>query len=196
MNCIETIKVQNGNFFALDYHLCRVEQTMRTLYASSRKLDLASIKAPDDDRLYKFRLIYNESGVVRYEFLPYISRTIRSLKLITSDISYKYKFEDRSKLSELFAMRGKCDDILIIQNGFLTDTSYSNIILEDSNGLYTPAHPLLRGTKRAQLLESRQVQEIDIRVNELDRYDRIYLINAMLDMDDRAILTPSDLYID
>ena len=46
-----------------------------------------------------------------------------------------------------------------MKQGLLTDTSIANIALSDGTHWYTPAHPLLKGTKRAALLEEGILQE-------------------------------------
>ena len=51
---------------------------------------------------------------------------------------------------------------LIVKDGYLTDTSIANIALYDGYTWFTPAHPLLRGTKRAELLNKQLIVEKDI----------------------------------
>jgi 4-amino-4-deoxychorismate lyase len=78
---------------------------------------------------------------------------VSSLHLIESDtINYTYKSTHREELNALYAQRGMADDILIVKDGYLTDTSIANIALYDGHTWFTPAHPLLQGTKRAELL--------------------------------------------
>jgi 4-amino-4-deoxychorismate lyase len=78
---------------------------------------------------------------------------IESLKLVEDNtISYRHKYSDRSHLLELMNMRGDCDDILIVKDGYITDTSFSNIVFFDGDKWVTPARPLLRGTMRESLL--------------------------------------------
>ena len=73
---------------------------------------------------------------------PYTVRHVHSLALIQADhIDYTYKSAGREPLNRLFALRGACDDILIVKQGLLTDTSIANIALSDGTHWYTPAHP-------------------------------------------------------
>ncbi|WP_309546477.1 aminotransferase class IV [Hoylesella marshii] len=79
-------------------------------------------------------------------------------------------------------MKGVCDDVLIVRNGLLTDTSYTNIALYDGYQWFTPATPLLEGTMRASLLDSGMLIEKDILLSDLPHYQYIALFNAMIDM--------------
>lgn len=118
-------------------------------------------------------------------------RMVASLRLVTSDkIDYSYKRTNREGLNELFGRRGNADDILIVKDGYLTDTSIANIALYDGNSWYTPAHPLLRGTKRAELLDNQLIVEKDISWLQLDDYTHIMLFNAMIDWE--RIIIPVD----
>ena len=123
--------------------------------------------------------------------MPYQMRMVASLRLGTSDkIDYSYKRTNREGLNELFGRRGNADDILIVKDGYLTDTSIANIALYDGNSWYTPAHPLLRGTKRAELLDNQLIVEKDISWLQLDDYTHIMLFNAMIDWE--RIIIPVD----
>ena len=114
--------------------------------------------------------------------MPYQMRMVASLRLVTSDkIDYSYKRTNREGLNELFGRRGNADDILIVKDGYLTDTSIANIALYDGNSWYTPAHPLLQGTKRAELLNKQFIVEKDIAQVHLNDYSHIMLFNAMID---------------
>ena len=113
---------------------------------------------------------------------PYTVRHVHSLALMQADtIDYTYKSAGREPLNCLFALRGACDDILIVKQGLLTDTSIANIALSDGTHWYTPAHPLLKGTKRAALLEEGILQEKDIRPEDLPSFSTVRLFNAMID---------------
>jgi 4-amino-4-deoxychorismate lyase len=52
----------------------------------------------------------------------------------------------------------------------------------------------LNGTKRQQLLREGKISEREISVDSLGDYDRIYLINAMLDIEDGISLSVSSIY--
>ena len=91
----------------------------------------------------------------------------------------------------MLALREGCDDVLIVRRGMITDTSFSNVVLEDATGLYTPDTFLLDGTCRRRLIDEGDVQVRSIPVTELSRYDRLYLVNAMIGLEDNVSL-PTD----
>ena len=126
------------------------------------------------------RVEYQEE-VEKVEYLPYTLRPVNSLKLVTSDgLDYTYKSTDRQKLDELFGQRGEADDILIVRDGFLTDTSIANIALWNGSQWETPEIPLLEGTMRASLLGKEMIVPAAIRPQDLSRYSLIRLFNAMI----------------
>lgn len=132
-------------------------------------------------------MIYGQE-LLQVEFLHYTPRPIRSLKLVADDaIDYAWKFEDRSALEHLFAQKGDCDDILIVKNGFLTDSSYSNLAFYDGEAWYTPETPLLEGVQREQLLREGCLIPASIRVEDLHCFSQIALINAMLELGDCVV---------
>jgi 4-amino-4-deoxychorismate lyase len=130
--------------------------------------------------MYKCKVSYS-SSINEIEIIPYQKRIIKSLRLVKDNtISYDHKYSDRSHLLELLAKRGDCDDILIVKNGYITDTSFSNIVFFDGDKWVTPARPLLRGTMRESLLKTNYIEETDILVNDLKKFTIARLVNAML----------------
>jgi 4-amino-4-deoxychorismate lyase len=78
-------------------------------------------------------------------------------------------------------------DILIVKNGLITDTSYSNVILYDGKEWFTPKSFILNGVKRQFLLNTGKIKEIKITLNDLKIFEKISLINAMLEPQDIEI---------
>lgn len=96
--------------------------------------------------------------VLKTSATPYAVRHVHSLALMQADtIDYTYKSAGREPLNCLFALRGACDDILIVKQGLLTDTSIANIALSDGTHWYTPAHPLLKGDQTGSLAGRRNL---------------------------------------
>lgn len=183
MNYIETIKIENGQLKNVPLHRQRIKQTVGT------ELDIPRPELPSEG-IYKYRLLYNEQSIIETAIMPYHIRPIHSLKAILCDtIDYAYKYEDRSELTRLFNLRGQADDILIIKNNCITDSSYCNLVFENTRGqLFTPSTPLLSGTKRTWLLESRQIQERVIHLQDLHLYNKVRLINAMIELTDNLVV--------
>ena len=183
---VETIKIKNGEALGLPFHQARMERTIRHFFP-----ELALIAMPRLDELvepkrdmdfYKARVVYGERGVEATEYAPYSMRTICSLKVVCDDaVDYSYKSCDRLALNALVAKKDDCDDIVIVKNGLVTDTSFTNIAIFDGSDWLTPKHPLLLGTKRAYLLDSGAIKEADITIDELMRAQRVRLFNAMIE---------------
>ncbi len=184
---LETICVLDGIPRRLAYHQARMDDAHRRLWGLSNVVDIHSLlQAPPEYRhgLVKCRIAYGPF-IEKIEWERYSPATLRSLQLVDgSDLEYAFKYADRSGIARLMSLRGEADDILIVQNGLITDTSYCNVVCFDGHRYLTPAKPLLPGTCRARLLEQGIVEPSDIRPDELPRFKRIFLINAMLDLGD------------
>jgi len=183
----ETIKIQNKQLQNIEYHNKRFNQTRYELFGFCGQVKLEEIiKVPIDldDKIYKCRVIYS-GKIEKIEFEPYSPKTIKSLKIVECNaIEYKFKYFDRSIINELLDHRGACDDILVIKNGFVTDTSSANIVFWDGKSWITPTIPLLPGTKRKKLMEEEKITEKEIKVSDLQSFEEARLINAMIDLED------------
>ena len=182
--CIETLPIRNAQLPELSYHQTRMDRTRQYLYGLAEPLLLENaIALPpllDASLIYKCRVTYGE-WIEKVEFEPYRPRAIRSLKLVQADhLDYAHKYADRRAINNLFAQRADADDILMIRDGLLTDTSYANIALYDGTRWFTPARPMLPGTQRARLLRNGILYPADIRPTDLANFQTIRLINAML----------------
>lgn len=194
---LETIYCENGRPSHLPYHQRRVNTSLKQL-GSTTQYDLASLITPPDDTLYRCRIIYDDKSI-NIQYLPYQKRVIHTLQLIQADdLDYALKYADREEIDKLFAQKGDTDDILVVQNGLITDTSIANIALFDGTRWLTPREPLLKGTTRARLLEEKKIFESDIYLKDLDLYTGFALMNAMIDFDvvKNGIISPIKGVID
>jgi 4-amino-4-deoxychorismate lyase len=105
---------------------------------------------------------------------------------LPSGFDYSYKYVDRRALDELFARRGEQDDILMLRDGWITDTSVGNIALCKKNRWFTPAIPLLAGTTWKRLVSSGVLIPRSIHHNDLLRFDAFKIFNAMNDWSEGA----------
>jgi len=188
---IESIKVEKRQFHNLGYHQARLNATRERALGFADNLDLDNIlEIPEfiGTETYKCRVLYGKD-IEAIEFTPYQPKQINTLKLIeNNEIDYTYKFADREKINRLFEMRGSFDDILIVKNCLITDTSYCNILFFDGKRWLTPESPLLKGTKRQQLLGEGKIFEARVMIEDLGSFQRFMLINALLDLDeDRSL---------
>jgi 4-amino-4-deoxychorismate lyase len=105
-------------------------------------------------------------------------RKFKKFKLIESDIEYSYKYADRTKLNALKDER--FDEIIIVKNGLITDTTISNLAFFDGEKWLTPKTPLLKGTKREELLKKGSLIIKDITPQDIKIFSKIAMINAVL----------------
>ncbi|WP_165025384.1 aminotransferase class IV [Dysgonomonas sp. ZJ279] len=193
---IETIKVLDGVYYNLPSHIDRIRQTMQLFFNITTDINSLFLSVPVKFQkgLVKCRIVYsNKTAIISFE--PYIFQNIRSLYLIEDDqIDYSYKSTDRGNLKKLLLKKGEMDEVLIIKNGLVTDTSYSNVVFENESGLYTPDSYLLNGTKRQLLLQKGVIKEIRIRVEDIPLYDKVYLINAMMDIEDSVCVSSDNIF--
>jgi 4-amino-4-deoxychorismate lyase len=157
--------------------------------------ELVEIPTDISTDIYKCKIIYSDT-IKDVEFRKYTPRNVEKLRLVMDDeVEYAYKYLDRKQLDDL--MRENCkdenEDILIIKNGRITDTSYSNVALFDGKEWHTPKFPLLKGTKRAKLLYDNRIIEKDIMIYDLQNYEQIIFINAMLEFDTREAKLVSEI---
>ena len=193
---IETIKCKNANLFNLKWHNIRFNHARKLCFGKTDTLDLSEIiSVPEkaNTGLFRCRVTYSEK-VEEIKFIPHRFRKIESLKLIYDDsINYSLKYSDRKKLNNLFAKRGSCDDILIVKNGLITDTSIANIVFFDGEKWWTPDTPLLQGTQRAKLLAEKKILECRISLSDLKRFEKAGLINAMWNLKNMPLINLNDV---
>ncbi len=195
---IETIKIKDGVFCNLSLHNERAKRTVAHYYGKPFDLSLTNDIIPSDMRLgtVKCRVLYSNK-IESITFEPYIIRSIFNLRLVyDNDIDYSYKSENRDKLQYLLSLKGDCDEILIVKGGYITDTSYTNVVFENSEGLFTPSTPLLEGVMRHSLIETGIIKVKSIMVDNLSDYTHIHLINAMLGLEDNISLSTQKIVID
>ncbi|MBX2914982.1 MAG: aminotransferase class IV [Cyclobacteriaceae bacterium] len=182
---LESIYVCDGKFRNLHVHQARITNSAQVLFRQPLKWTLESILMKANiptSGLFKARLVYDQE-FVNVEFIPYQVKPVASLKLVEADFQYAHKFVNRELLDEVFGKREMCDDVIIVQNGFITDATYANLIFKKDNKWFTPTTCLLPGTMRTYLLMEKKISEAKIQVDNLNQYESCKLINALLGWD-------------
>ena len=190
---LESIKVDKNQIHNLDYHEERITKSSVDVFGQKIIVNFDPIidevrRLPD--LLFKLRVVYN-GNYFKYSFNPYKKKKINTLKKVySSKVTYSYKYLDRDKLDSLYLQRRHHDDIIIIRDNLVTDSYYCNLAFRKDDKWYTPATPLLKGTKRQQLIENGEIEEKIISATNLGDYDSVSLFNAMLDH--KEIIIPID----
>jgi 4-amino-4-deoxychorismate lyase len=195
---LETIQIRDGEIMNLDYHNRRFNESRRLKFGSVSFVNLAEkIRIPPgmESGIFRCRVLY-KTEIKEIQFLEHREIIVQSLKLIhCDDIDYSLKYADRDLLLKLYRQRGDHDEILIIKNGFVTDTSISNIILRRKDGKWiTPDTCLLKGTMRTYLLETGKISEEKVRLADLGNYTAARMINCMMGFDTSPVIEMDRIY--
>ena len=179
----ETIKVVDGEHLNVSYHQQRYEKTINSLGKTNYE-ELESFFDSQSKGLYRCKIIYNQDKILSVKYFEYKKRKINSLKIIYDDkTNYSLKSTNRNDLDAMYEKREICDDILVVKNGYITDTTIANIALHKDGIWYSPKKVLLAGTTRQRYLDSSKIILKDISVDELDSFSSVALLNAMIDFD-------------
>ncbi|HOZ29750.1 MAG TPA: aminotransferase class IV [Bacteroidales bacterium] len=192
----ETIKIVDGIIQNFAYHQKRVnESVLHSCKKENFHILRDILTVPDNLKsgVVKCNFFFNENDfMVKYE--KYELRNIKTLKLVNGDnIDYNYKYYDRTEIDDLYKQRNDCDDILIVKNNKITDTSISNIVLFDGAKWITPDSYLLNGTCRQRLLEQNRIEAKPVYIDDIFHYNSLVLINAMRGDDFENVINISSI---
>ncbi len=180
LKLFETIRIQDGKPMHLNYHNQRLNQSRKALFGMDTPIDISDYLTEIPPKgLYRAKLIYGKEIEKPYYYI-YKAKIIEKIGIIEANITYDYKYLDRSKLENLLMKDDGYDEVLISRNGLLSDTTIANIALHQNGQWFTPAIPLLPGTTRARLLSEGKLITRDIYYTDLEQYDGFALMNAMI----------------
>lgn len=179
---LETIKSIDGDIQNLEYHQRRLQRVLSS-FENAKVHNLVQLLHPPKKGLYRCRVLYDDTSI-NIEYILYKKRSVKTLKIIYNDeIEYSKKYANREAIDELFALRARCDDILIVKAGLVRETSIANIAFYNGTQWFTPKRVLLEGTTRQRYLKSGKLVEKDIFVDDLKGFTKVALMNAMIDFD-------------
>lgn len=186
---IESIKVEDQKIFLTELHQKRMNETF-SHFGKECKIDINSkFKSleHDEDGLYKFRIEYDLENNFKTQIVPYaISEHDDFELIIDNEIDYSFKSADRTQFQKLKNDSG-ADEIIIIKENQITDTSYSNILFLKDKVWFTPKDYLLNGVMRQSLLASKKIKETEITLDNIKGFSHFQLINALNDFDEMFI---------
>lgn len=201
---IETILFENEEMPLINWHEERFAKTQRAnfgkvIYSSLEKIIFDSDYPKEKNIRYKCRVVY-DAAHINIEFVPYQKKTINKLILkIDNEIEYDFKYANRERLNSLSKDLQPNEEVLIVKNNLLTDTSFTNIALFDGTDWFTPTKPLLEGVQRSYLLSKEIIRKKDIALNELKNYSKTKLFNALnnwsdaWELDNSNVITERDI---
>ena len=185
MQLLETIHVLNGQFQNIECHNLRFNNSRKELFGLNdfQYLEnLLKIPSESSEGIFRCRVVY-EKDIQEITFTPYIYKEITALKLVDiGDWDYSHKYADRSFMSRLLTENKGFDEVIMTQRGFITDCTIANLAFWDGSNWFTPSTPLLKGTKRQQLLERQEIKVSEIKIEDLRKYEGVCLINAFREL--------------
>ncbi|WP_024791394.1 aminotransferase class IV [Lebetimonas sp. JS032] len=181
MEFIETVLVKNGKIQNLDYHLKRMEKTIKhffkseTLKVKSEKLNFDKLTNA------RVRITYSYDGIRNIEVFPFKKRNFRKFKIVEIGFNYPFKYKNRKAFSILHSTSSiDFDEFILVKNSLITDTTISNLAFFTGSEWITPKYPLLKGTKRQELLEKGLIKKENIHIYDLPYFKKMAMINAIL----------------
>lgn len=185
---LTTGRIHKGELTFLEQHLTRLREASRYFaypYDEPKLLkelqeELARLESNLD---YRCRIALQKNGAFQLAIteltdLPasYLQAQLTEQKLDLATPFTYFKTSQRDHLSQ-----SDHEQVFHLPDGTLLETTIGNLVLEIEGQLYTPpAHlPLLDGIYRRHLLETQQVEEKLLTLNDLTDADRIYACNAL-----------------
>ena len=210
---IETFMLRGGELIAGELHRERMLRTLRDQGSEASSTFLQSLLSTSPWReveayltgqqvlpatTYRLTLEYSLAGLSAIRLIPYCKRTIRALRpiLLPDGFDYSYKYADRRFFERVKAELASDEEPLFVRpDGSITDTSFTNVLIETEAGYLTPTRPLLRGTQREGLLQAGLITEADdLTLSTLrSKAKAILLINALLPLEEALRLPPEAL---
>lgn len=185
----ESIKIEDQKIFLPELHQKRINETFAH-FGKEGSIDLEKIFKSlnhDEDGLYKLRISYDLNKSYRTQMIPYAISEIDEFQLVENNsFDYSFKFEDRKEF-ERMKMKAKTDEIIIVKNNHITDTSFSNLLFKKGKDWFTPTTFLLNGVQRQHLLKNKKIKEAEITLQNISEFSHFQLINSMNDFDDMFI---------
>lgn len=186
---IESIRIEDNEAFLLDLHQKRVNQTLAN-FGVAGSLNLKKIYEDahfDEDGMFKLRIIYDLEKNFRKQLIPYAVSEIHNFQLVeNNNFDYSFKFEDRKEFERMIT-KAKTDEVIIIKNNHITDTSFANLLFLKGKEWFTPSAYLLNGVMRQHLLHHKKIKEADITLQNIKDYSHFQIINSMNDFDDMFV---------
>lgn len=194
---LESIRYANGRFYLLEEHALRMQKARSQLFGLNEHIQLeellSQIELPAKG-VFKCRLLYGKNFGLP-QWAPYHKKRIQTLQVTESGkLDYALKYSNRTAIEELLKQKGTADDILIIRQGKITDTSYCNIVFGNGKAWFTPSEPLLEGVQRNHLLRHNIIQEANIELADIKHFKYYKLINAMIPWDEAETRLISTIY--
>lgn len=184
----------DDSYFLLDLHLQRLCDSAAYFdYAFDRRAienELANAQSRFAGEKHRVRLLLNRAGDVSVTDTPLpadVNQTPKRVRLAAkpidaSNVFLYHKTTQRTIYEQALQSTGECDDVILWNmDGFVTESSRANVVVEIDGERVTPpvSCGLLGGTYRQSLLDRGEIGERAIHVDELVAAGKFVLINSV-----------------
>jgi para-aminobenzoate synthetase/4-amino-4-deoxychorismate lyase len=190
---LETLALIEGEYKLLERHLARLADSARYFGFRFGEADVReSLDAARKVHLsgeWRVRLLVDRLGNPRVEAKPLrekrdipLSVKLASKPIDETDPLLFHKISARDRYDAALAQCQPCDDVIFWNSrGEVTESTIANVVVLAEGKHWTPPREagLLAGTFREELLESGQLFERVITVEELERAGTFWLINSV-----------------
>jgi len=189
---LETLRwTPDGGFYLLDRHLRRMEQSAAYFNYQCSTSDLRAHlerAVAGSQVAQRVRLLLAKAGDIHVECTPLgpdATARAATLAIAASPIDPRDPFlfhKTTNRDVYLQARRPDCDDVVLWNpDRQVTESTIANIVVDIGGRKVTPpVHcGLLAGTFRAELLESGEIQESIVTLDELRAASGLWLINSV-----------------
>ncbi|MFD1032554.1 aminodeoxychorismate synthase component I [Metaplanococcus flavidus] len=190
---LESLKLENGSYPLLDYHMKRImDSAVYFKYSANHEVIEAELRKIADEfpaGVYKVRLLLDHGGKVSLEAqetavitepVPCVlapSPVDSGNAFLFHKTTHRQMYEKADEMMppETFSV------LLWNEKGELTEFAIGNLVVERAGQFYTPpvSCGLLPGTFRQQLLDAGEIIERIILKDELGDFDAIWFINSV-----------------
>jgi para-aminobenzoate synthetase / 4-amino-4-deoxychorismate lyase len=182
------------NYFLLDYHLRRLSNSAQYF---DYPADIENVKRILMDRIagysgkpHRVRLLIARNGALEIQSVPLAEvESVRparvklaAVPVSSADVFMYHKTTHRPMYEVAKQSCPDCDDALLWnERGELTESCIANIVVQLEGNLLTPPvdSGLLAGTFRAWMIDQGIIREQVIKVGDLDKCSKLYLINSV-----------------
>ncbi|WP_170006252.1 aminodeoxychorismate synthase component I [Bacillus fonticola] len=189
---LETMRADNGKVIYLQKHLDRMEASAHYFgYPFNQahvKQTIEEIAKEDDCQSYKLRALLSSDGELTVEKSLYThDNEVKTVRLATTPVDRNHLFlQHKTTHRDVYEQHQRAhldvfDVLLWNEDGELTEFTLGNVVLEINGKRYTPplTSGLLAGTFREFLLETEQLHDRVLRKEDLERAERVWLINSV-----------------
>lgn len=182
MFLFESIRVNDGQVPLLNFHQQRIDLSYSNIFKKASTFNLKECIEPflKKDGIQKCRFIYDDKNynveVIDYQLIE--PKRIGWLR-IDPNFNYSFKFFNRSFFNKIKEVYSHCDEIILIQNNEITDSTYCNLVVY-LNGQWTlPTSYLLNGVERSRIISKYKFTIEPISIDNFLSAKEYKLINAM-----------------